>query len=175
MEINQLLMSKAEQQLFSKEAINLPPRKRLELLFKTEKYPIIIKKTSAEVQIREMIDFYNLCCVMLVQYFQNEEAENNFIMLNFITSQENNKSIITGEYAKKLKILGGYEKFESKIADIQMLFCQYRYSFPDLYESYNLEDIATEHISDVIKQTKQLINDYPQFVEKILKRWEILS
>ena len=69
----------------------------------------------------------------------------------------------------------GYEELESKVTAIQMLFHQYQYSFPELYESHNLENIATERISDVIRETKQLMNDNPQFVEEILKRWELLS
>ena len=65
----QLETSKVEHQLLSKEAIKLPPKQRLELLLKAETYPIVKKRTSAEGQIREMIDFYNLCCLMLAKHF----------------------------------------------------------------------------------------------------------
>ncbi len=60
------------QQLLSKEAINLPPKEQLNLLLKANKYPLVRKRTSATKQIKEMIDFYNLCCLMLAQYFPNE-------------------------------------------------------------------------------------------------------
>lgn len=45
---SQLLKSKEEQQLFSKETIRLQPRQRLELLLKAEKYPMVKKRTSAD-------------------------------------------------------------------------------------------------------------------------------
>ncbi len=165
----------AEQQLLSKEAIMLPPTQRLELLFKAKNYPIVRKRTSAEKQINEMIDFYNLCCVMLVQYFPVEDAECNFLMLNLIASQENAQSIFTGKFAKALKMLREYEELENKITAIQMLFYQYQYSFPELYESYNLEDFAIQRISDIIRDTRELMNSDPQFAEQILRRWELLS
>ena len=171
----QLSTPKAEQQLLSKEAIKLTPRQRLELLLKAERYPIVKKRTSAEAQIREMIEFYNLCCLMLAQYFPNGQAENNFLLLSLIASQENTQSIITGKLVAAFKLLRGYEELESKVTSIQMLFYQYQYSFPELYESHNLENIATERISDVIRETKQLMNDNPQLVEEILNRWELLS
>lgn len=166
--------SKAEQELLSKEALKLPHRQRLELLLKVERYPIVRKRTSAERQIKEMIAFYNLCCLMLTQYFPNEEAEKNFVMINFIASHENTQSIITGKIEEALKLLRGYEDLENKVKAIQILFYQYRESFPDLYQSYNLEDIATEHISDIIRETRQLINDDSQLVEETLKRWDLL-
>lgn len=171
----QLSRPTMEQQLLSKEAIMLPPRQRLELLLKAKNYPIVRKRTSAEGQIKEMIDFYNLCCVMLVQYFPSKKAEDNFVMLNFIASQEDTQSIIAEKIAKAFKMLREYEDLENKIAAIQMLFYQYQYSFPELYESHNLEGFATERISDVIRDTKELMNAKPQFVEEILKRWELLS
>lgn len=68
-----------------------------------------------------------------------------------------------------------YEELESKITAIQTLFYQYQYSFPELYESYNLEELATECISDIIRDTRELMNTDPQFVEEILRRWELLS
>lgn len=162
-------------ELLSKKAIMLPPRQRLELLLKAKNYPIVRKKTSAKGQIKEMIDFYNLCCVMLAQYFPSEEAEDNFLMLSFIASKEDTQSIITEKLAKAFKILRGYEELESKVTAIQKLFYQYQYSFPELYESHNLEELATERISDVIRDTKKLMNDEPQFVDEILKRWDLLS
>lgn len=171
----QLSRLTTEQQLLSKEAIKLPHRQRLELLLKAKRYPIVRKRTSAEGQIKEMIDFYNLCCVMLAQYFPNEEAENNFFMLSFIASQEDSQSIITEKFAEAFKMLRDYEELERKVTAIQMLFYQYHDSFPELYESYDLEDIATERISDVIQGTRELMNNDPQYIEEILNRWELLS
>lgn len=175
MTTSQLSKSKAEQQLLSKEAIKLPPRQRLELLLKANKYSIVSKRTSAEGQINEMIDFYNLCCLMLAQYFPNEEAKNNFLMLNFIASQESTQSVITEPLAKAFKLLTGYEELENRVTSIQMLFYQYQDSYPELYQSHNLEDMATECISDVIQKTRQLMIDDPQLIERILRRWDLLS
>lgn len=166
---------KVEHQLLLKEAINLPPRQRLELLLKAETYPIVNKRTSAERQLQEMIDFYNLCCLMLAQYFPNGQSEKNFLMLNLMALQENTQSIITAKLAEAFKLLSGYEELERKITAIQMLFYQYKYSFPELYESHNLENIATERISNVIREARYLMNDKPQLVEEILNRWELLS
>lgn len=169
----QLSPPKVEHQLLSKEALKLSPRRRLELLLKAENYPIVRKKTSAQGQITEMIDFYDLCCLMLAQYFPNEQAENNFLMLNFIISQEDTQSIITQRFSEAFTLLKGYEEIENRITAIQMLFYQYQYYFPELYSYYNLEDIAKKHISDIIQETKELIIDNPQFIEKILNRWEL--
>ena len=171
----QLSITTAEQQLLSKEAIKLPPRQRLELLIKAKSYPIVGKRTSAEGQIKEMIAFYNLCRVMLAQYFPSEQAEDNFLMLSFIASKEDTQSIITEKLAEAFKMLRNYEELERKVTAIQMLFFQYHDSFPELYESYNLEDFATEHILDMIRNTRGLMNNDLQFIEGILKRWELLS
>ena len=175
MSINQLSKLNAEQQLLSKEAIKLPPTQRLELLLKAKRYPIVRKSTSAKGQIKEMLDFYNLCCLMLAQYFPSEEAKSSFFMLSFIASQEDTQSIVSEKLAKAFKTLREYEELESKITAIQMLFYQYQYSFPDLYQSHNLESISTECISDIIQETRQLISDNPQLVEETLRRWDLLS
>lgn len=175
MNTKQLATQKEEQQLLSKEAIKLPPKQRLELLLKAEKYPIVRKRTSAERQIKEMIDFYNFCCLMLAQYFPNERAENNFIALNFMTAQEGTKAICTEELTKAFNMLGRYEELEKRVEAIRSLFQQYQYAFPDLYEAYNLEDIVTERISDVIYENKQLMKEDPQLAEEILGRWKLLS
>lgn len=167
------LKSKVEQQLFSKEALKLPPKRRLELLLKTKRYPIVTKQTSAEKQLKEMLDFYNLCCLMLAWYFPNEKAENNFLKLSFMASQET-QSIIPERLSEAFKLLERYEDLEDKISSIQMLFYQYKNSFPELYQSYNLEDITTEHISSIIKDSKELSKD-SQCVEEILRRWELIS
>lgn len=175
MATNQLSKPKAEQQLLSKEAIKLPPRQRLELLLNAEKYPIVNKRTSAERQIKEMIDLFNLYCLMLTQYFPNEEAENNFFMLSCIASQENTQSIAIGKLAESFKLLREYEELENRVTAIQMLFYQYQDSFPELYQSYNLEDFTTKRISDVIQETRRLMYDAPQWVEETLRRWDLLS
>ncbi len=169
----ELSKSKGEQNLFSKESIKLSPKRRLELLLKTKRYPIVTKKTSAEKQLKEMLDFYDLCCLMLAWYFPNKKAENNFLMLNFIASQEM-PSTLTEKLSKAFKLLERYEELESKISCIQMLFYQYKESYPELYQSYDLESIIEEHISDIIENSKDLLND-SQWIEKILKRWELIS
>lgn len=163
-----------EQQLLSKEALNLPPRQRLELLVKAKRYPIVRKRTSAEKQIKEMIDFYNLCCLILGQYFANEEVESNFIMLSLVASQKTSQSVITEELAETFELLRRYEELESKVTAIQALFYQYSYSFPEIYELYNLEDLATQRIQEVVQAVRKVVNDDPQFIEKILRRWDLL-
>ena len=96
-------------------------------------------------------------------------------MLSLIASRENIQSLTTKKIEEAFSLLSGYEGLERKITAIQMLFYQYQYSFPDLYESYNLEEISTECISDIIQENKQLMKDNSQHVEEILNRWELLS
>lgn len=159
--------------LLSKEAIKLPPRQRLELLLKAKKYPIVRKRTSAEGQIKEMIDFYKLCCVLLTQYFSNEEAECDFFVLNIIASQEKSK-LITEKISKALKILGDYEMLEDKVTAIQMLFYRYKKAFPEIYEAYDLESYAYQKVGEIITDTKKLISDDPDFISIIKKRWDLM-
>ena len=173
--VNQLSKVKTENQLISKETVQLPPRQRLELLLKAKNYPIVSKITSAETQMKEMIDLYYLCAVMLAQFFPTEKAEDYFFTLSFIASIKDSQSIITEKFANAFKMLNDYEELEKKIRSIQMLFYQYRYSFPELYEAYNLEDIVEERISEMIRASRELITDNPQFIKDILKRWELLN
>lgn len=172
---NQLSITTEEKQLLSKEAINLPPKQRLKLLLNAKSYPIVRKRTSAEGQLKEMIAFYNLCCVMLAQYFPSEEAEDNFIKLSFIASQEDTQSTITGKLTEAFKMLKSYEELERKVTAIQMLFYQYYYSYPDLYQSYNLEDLATERAIDRIRNIRELIKEDSNLIEEVLKRWDLLT
>ena len=155
--------------LLSKEAIKLPPRQRLELLLKAKKYPIVRKRTSAEGQ----IDFYKLCCVLLTQYFSNEEAECDFFVLNIIASQEKSK-LITEKISKALKILGDYEMLEDKVTAIQMLFYRYKKAFPEIYEAYDLESYAYQKVGEIITDTKKMISDDPDFISIIKKRWDLM-
>lgn len=67
---SQLIATRPEEQLLSKQAIQLPPKERLRLLLSTTRYPIVRKRTSAEAQIKEMLDFYYLCSIILVEYFR---------------------------------------------------------------------------------------------------------
>lgn len=164
-----------EEHLLSKEATKLPPRQRLELLMKAKKYPIVKKKTAAERQIIEMINFYDLCCLMLAQYFPNESAKSNFIMLNYMKAMKTPSSLVTDKLAEAFKLLDGYEDLEKRVTSIQYLFWQYQYSFPDLYEYHCLYNIATTRISDIIQETNQLIVDDPHLIEETLKCWELLS
>lgn len=169
-------LAKITDELFlnSKEAINLPPRQRLELLLRANSYPIVRKRTSAEGQLKAMLDFYDFCCIVLAQFFQGKNAERNFVMLNFMESQEEFKSMISGELASAFEIMINYEKMESKVCALQGLFYQYKYDFPELYDSYNLEDTATQRISDVIRDTKEWMKD-KNLVDKVFKRWGLLE
>lgn len=160
----------SEQYLLSKEAINLPPKERLSLLLKCKRYPIVRKRTSAERQLKEMIDFYDLCCLMLAQYFPNEQAENNFMMLSCMVAM-NEPQIITPELSRYFKLLTDYEKLENNMCAIKSLLFEYYYIYPDLYERYNLEDIATRKIYDAIERGKHLLNYEPDLCKEILKRW----
>lgn len=163
-----------EQLVNSKEAINLPPRQRLELLLRANSYPIVKKRTSAEGQLKAMLDFYDFCCIVLAQFFQDKNAERNFIMLNFFETQEEFKSMISGEVVSAFEIMRNYEKIESKVCALQGLFYQYQYIFPELYYSYNLEEIATRHISDIIRDTKEWMKD-KNLVNEVFKRWGLLE
>lgn len=166
-------LSTIEQQLLSKQATKLPPRERLELLLKAKKYPIVTKRTSAEMQLKEMLDLYNLLCIMLTQFFPNEKSESNFLLLNFAVTQNTTQTIMSAKLAKAFKLLRGYEELENKITAIQILFNEYQETFPDLYQRYNLEYVVNEHISDIIKNSRQLLSDSPLEVKELLERWEI--
>ena len=96
---NAVTITSIEQQLLSKEAISLPPKERLALLLKAKRYPIVRKKSSAKCQIEEMIDFYNFCSFMLIQYFPNEQSTNNFLLLNFFISKEDANALTTNKLA----------------------------------------------------------------------------
>lgn len=163
----------AEQQLLSKKAINLPPRERFDLLLKANKYPIVHKRTSTEAQVKEMLDFYNICSLMLAKYFPNEQSIDNFVILSLVYSKKDDQTIITKKLAKAFKLLDSYEKLERKITAIQALFFQYREAFPYIYELYNLEDFATEQISDIIENSKLLLDENPEFVKSLIERWEL--
>ena len=162
-----------EQQLLSKEAISLPPKQRLDLLLKAKRYPIVRKKTSAKGQIEEMIDFYNFCCFMLGQYFPNEQATNNFLLLNFLISKEDSNTPATDKLAEAFRLLSSYEDLENKITAIQTLFHQYQSAFPDIYQLYNLGDLANEKVSDIIQDSKELIGYDSSYAERLKERWEL--
>ena len=160
-----------EQQLLSKAAIKLPPKERLSLLLRAKRYPIVTKKSATERQIREMIDFYNLCCLMLKNFVTNEHAANNFFALNFLVAQENHE-VVNEELLKDFKLLEGYEELERRITSIQSLFYQYHSSFPDVYQKYNLEQFAFEKITDILENPRQMLIDSIS-IKKLLNRWEL--
>ncbi len=168
---NTIITTSMEQQLLSKEAISLPPKERLCLLIKAKSYPIVRKSTSAKGQIEEMIDFYSFCCFMLGQYFPNEQATNNFLLLNFLISKEDSNTPITNKLAEAFRLLSSYEDLENKITAIQMLFFQYQSAFPDIYQLYNLDDLANEKVSDIIQDAKELIDYEPSYIERLMERW----
>ena len=170
---NAVTITSTEQQLLSKEAISLPPKERLALLLKANRYPIVRKKTSAKGQIEEMIDFYNFCCFMLGQYFPNEQATNNFLLLNFLISKEDSNTPVTDKLAEAFRMLSSYEDLENKITAIQMLFHQYQSTFPDIYQLYNLDDLVNEKMSDIIQTSKELIGYDSSYAERLMERWEL--
>ncbi len=170
---NTIITTSMEQQLLSKEAISLPPKERLCLLLKAKSYPIVRKRTSAKGQIEEMIDFYRFCCFMLGQYFPNEQATNNFLLLNFLISKEDSNTPITDKLAEAFRLLSSYDDLENKITAIQMLFFQYQSAFPDIYQLYNLDDLANEKVSDIIQDAKELIGYEPSYIERLMERWEL--
>lgn len=71
------------------------------------------------------------------------------------------------------RLLHGYEELENRITAIQGLFYQYEKTFPDIYQRYNLEDIAFQPISDIVKNFRQLLTYDTDYVEKLLERWEL--
>lgn len=168
---NAVTITSIEQQLLSKEAICLPPKERLGLLLKVKRYPIVRKKTSAKAQIEEMIDFYHFCCFLLSQYFPDEQAINNFLLLNVLVSKKDLNTLATNKLAEAFRLLNGYEELENKITATQMLFHQYQSTFPDLYELYNLDDLVDEKMSDIIQNSKERIRYDPSYTERMLERW----
>ena len=157
-----------EQQLLSKQAIQLPARERLALLLQANRYPIVRKGTSAERQIKEMINLYNLYCLMLIRYFPSEEAEEKYILLNWISTLNINNA----KLKNALQMVKSYEEVERRITQIQLLFNEYRESFPEIYEKYNLEDIVTKRITDIIKDSRELCKD-PVWVQGVMNVWDI--
>lgn len=174
---SQLVATRTEEQLLSKWAIALPPKERLKLLLSAEYYPIVKKGTSAEAQIKEMIDFYNLCTLMLVKFFPNEKAEANYIALTVmeIEAEQQTASLpISTKLSEAFKLVRDYEDFERKITAIRNLFWKYSEDFPEVFEEYNLEDIAGEKITDMLGRGRYMVETGRSAMEKILKRWELL-
>ena len=169
----QLLTENARVDLLSKEEISLPPKQRLMLLLQSSRYVIVQKRTSAKRQIKEMLDFFNFCRILLLIFFPSEKAENEFVELSFMSSHDYH-SIIFEQFEELFKLLEDYEMLESRITSMQMLFYQYKLSFPDLYDRYNLENIDSKKISEIIQESRLLI-EQPDFVANVLKRWDLLS
>lgn len=158
----------------SEQAINLPPEKRLRLLLETKHFPVATKRSSAKKQITEMKDLYDLCCIMLARYLPNENAEDNFIALNFLSAiQYPMRSVVNQDLAKAFSILGEYEKWEERVTAIQELFLEYKEVYPKLYEEYSLEDLATEKISTIVWSTRDAIAANPEFLFEVMERWEL--
>ncbi len=174
---NKPLLSKQENEyLLSKQAIQLPPKERLQLLLSAKRYPIVKKGTSAEAQIKEMLDFYKLCGLMLANYFPNEEAEAKYLALavtEIKMEQQATNLPVSEKLSKAFDLVRDYEEFERKIRAIRSLFWEYSREFPELFDEYNLEDIASEKIMDMLENARYMIKCNPQKVEKILSRWEI--
>ena len=168
-----LQTTSADTQLLSKTSINLPLKERLELILKCKTYPIVKKITSAENQLKEMIDFYNLCSIILAKYFPTKQSENSFMLLSILVSQEETPSITDEQLSIAFRMLGSYEEVENRITATQALFYQYHENFPDLYERYNLEDISKLSIHDMIESGRYLLSEDVSSVKKLLERWEI--
>ncbi len=155
-----------DSQLLSKEAINLPPKKRLELLLKSKKYPVAKKRTSSINQLKEMIALYDLCVLMLAKYLPTEKSKENFMLISLLDSQKD-RSLVT---EKAFKLLGNYEELENKITAIQEFFYQFQKSFPDLYESYNLDELTDASFNKMIENGRHLLNNISS-VKTLLNRW----
>ncbi len=161
-----------EQRLFSKEAICLPPKERLNLLLKAKTYPVVRKHTSAKAQIKEMIDLYNLLSLAITQYFPNEKSESNFITLSFLASRDSD-DLVDNKLAEGFKLLKEYEELENRITAIQELFYEYKSVFPDLYELFNLDEIVNEKISSIIENSRKMLSSNPSYTQKLMERWEL--
>lgn len=174
---SQLVATRTEEQLLSKQAIALPPKERLKSLLSSKSYPIVKKGTSADAQIKEMIDFYNLCALMLVQFFPNEEAESNYLQLIAIeiVKQQNADNLPASKrWTEAFELVRDYEEFERKITAIRNLFWQYSKDFPEVFDKYNLEDLLGESILDMLGRGRYMVETGHSAMEKILKRWELL-
>lgn len=173
---SQLVAAKPENQLLSKQAIALPPKERLQLLLSANHYPVVKKRTSAEAQIKEMISLYDFCALMLTKFFPDEEAEANYIALALIDSTQSQfgtNQLMPERLSKAFELVKNYEEFERKITAIRNLFWQYSVDFPDLFEKYNLEDIASEKIPDMLEGARYMIENHSPNVEKLMNRWGI--
>lgn len=174
---SQLVTAEPEEQLLSKQAIALPPKERLQLLLSTSKYPIVRKGTSAEAQIKEMISLYHFCALMLTNFFPDEEAEANYIALALIDSgqcQFGTNQLMPERLAGAFELVRNYEDFERRITAIRSLFWQYSKDFPELFEEYNLEDLCSQSIMDMLDNARYMVENCPSTVEKVLKRWGLL-
>ena len=158
----------------SEQAINLPPEDRLRLLLKTKRFPVATKRSSAKRQIEEMKDLYDLCSIILARYFPAENADDNFITLNFLSSvQYPMRLFVNKDLAKAFSMLGEYEKWEERITAIQQLFFEYKKVYPKLYEEYNLEELATEKISSIVWSTRDVLTKNPEFLFEVMERWDL--
>lgn len=174
---SQLVATKPEEQLLSKQAIALPPKERLQLLLSASYYPVVKKGTSAEVQIKEMLDFYNLCLLMLIKFFQDEDAESNYLLLKTLdmTEQQSANNLPASKrWLEAFKLLKTYKEFERKITAIKELFCKYSKVFPEIYEKYKLEEIVSGEISDMLEGTKYMLKNCTSAEARILERWGLL-
>lgn len=172
---SQLTLSNPEQQLLSKEAIHLAPKERLMLLSNARYYPIVKKRTSAEKQIEEMLDLYELFSLMLVHYFPTDKAVDNYVVLSLLESimSEDSQTIISKSVSEAFDKVKSYEELEKRIVAIRNLFYQYFETFPDLYEKYNLERFAYEKIPDMLENARYALKNNPDWVEEIRNRWGI--
>ena len=128
----------------------------------------------SDEQIEEMKALYDLCSIILARYFPAENADDNFITLNFLSSvQYPMRIFINKDLARVFSILGEYEKWEERITAIQQLFFEYKKIYPKLYEEYNLEELATEKISTILWSTRDTLAENPEFLFEVMERWKL--
>ena len=174
---SQLVAARPEEQLLSKQAIQLPPKERLQLLLSANYYPVVKKRTSAVAQIKEMINFYDFCAIMLTKFFPDEKAEANYIALALIDSKQGQfgtNQLMNRRLSEAFELVKNYEEFERKITAIQNLFWQYSKDFPDLFEKYNLEDLATQSIFDVLDGARYMLENHAPEAKKLMDHWGVL-
>ena len=172
--MNSLTTNAIELNPLSEQAINLPPEERLRLLLKTKHFPIATKRSSAKRQIEEMTDLYDFCSVIIARYFPDEDAEDNFFATSFLTSIKYPMRLFANKkLGKAFQMLGAYEKWEDRITAIQQLFLEYEKTYPQLYEKYNLEELATEKISTIVWRTRDELSANPDLLFEVMDRWEL--
>ena len=105
-----------EEYLRTKEAIQLPQNERLMLLMNAKYYILSGKRTSADVQIREMLDFFEFfLSYMLAETAPREGKDKEFILLSVMASaipDDCQEEIILQDLAEALNSLRNFEAID---------------------------------------------------------------